>query len=109
MRVENTPTMTWAEAPDTIDPEDLSKILGIGIESARRIFDKKDFPKVSKEDIGNQGKADKVAARMYLQGIKIKEHPKDALLFMIYQELVKINQSKELKVDEDIVISSLST
>ena len=85
-------TMTWKEAPDTITPEDLSKILGIGIISARNIFDRKDFPKVSKYDIGNQGKADKEAARLYLQGFKTNEKSETSLLSLIYLELKKLNE-----------------
>lgn len=95
MRVEPTPTMKWEEAPDTIMPEDLSKILGIGIQSARAIFDNDDFPKIPKKDIGNIGKADKEAARLYIQGIKIKTNSKEALLSMIYFELKKINRKTE--------------
>lgn len=91
MRVEPTPTMTWEEAPDTITPKDLAAILGIGIESARAIFDKPDFPKISKKDIGNIGKADKEVARLYIQGINVKTHPKESLLTMIYFELKKLN------------------
>ena len=66
MRVKSV-TMSWEGAPDTITPEDLSNILGIGIVNARSIFEQKDFPKVSKDIIGNQGRADKEAARMYIQ------------------------------------------
>ncbi len=91
MRVETTPTMKWEDAPDTIMPEDLSKILGIGLQSARNIFDKPDFPKIAKNDIGNQGKADKEAARLYIQGFRITNNSKDALLSMIYFELKKLN------------------
>lgn len=88
-------TMTWKDAPDTITPEDLSKILGIGINMARRLFDKKDFPKVSKADIGNQGRADKEAVRLYLQGIRVREQPQASLLNLIYIELKKLNKKLE--------------
>ena len=74
MRVETKPTMKWEDAPDTITPNDLAAILGIGIGGARAIFDKDDFPKISKRDIGNIGKADKEAARLYIQGVNIKKH-----------------------------------
>ena len=96
MRGENKPTLTWEEAPDTITPKELSMILGIGIVSARNIFDKPDFPKISKADIGNIGKADKEAARLYIQGIKIKSNSKEALLSMIYFELRKITTNNEI-------------
>lgn len=92
MKKDTRPTMTWQEAPDTITPEDLSKILGIGIISARNIFDRKDFPKISKLDIGNQGKADKEAARLYLQGFRINDKSSDSLLNLIYIELKKLNE-----------------
>lgn len=101
MRVETMPTMTWDNAPDTITPKDLSQILGIGIEGARKIFDKADFPKVSKKDIGNIGKADKEAARLYIQGVKFANNGKEALLTMIYFELKKLN-SKIQTEEEDL-------
>lgn len=93
MRVENKPKMTWEQAPDTICPEDLSKILGIGIIGARNLFDKPDFPKISKSDIGNIGKADKEVARLYIQGVKVKENNKNVLEYMILQELKKLNEN----------------
>lgn len=104
MRVEPTPTMKWEEAPDTITPKDLASILGIGIEGARAIFDKDDFPKISKKDIGNIGKADKEAARLYIQGVKFKTNSKEALLSMIYFELKKLNSkinTEEENVNEN--------
>lgn len=91
MRVETKPTMKWEDAPDTITPNDLAAILGIGIGGARAIFDKDDFPKISKRDIGNIGKADKEAARLYIQGVNIKTNSKETLLSMIYFELKKLN------------------
>ena len=93
MRGDNTPKMSWEEAPDTITPEDLSKILGIGIIGARNLFDKPDFPKISKSDIGNIGKADKEVARLYIQGVKVKENNKNVLEYMILQELKKLNEN----------------
>lgn len=97
MRGKNIPTLTWEAAPDTITPKELSQILGIGIEGARNIFDNPDFPKISKADIGNIGKADKEAARLYIQGIKIKANTKESILSMIYFELKRINA----KVDQE--------
>lgn len=100
MRVETKPTMTWEEAPDTISPKELAKILGVGIVSARNIFDKPDFPKIPKSDIGNIGRADKEAARLYIQGVKIKNNPKESILSMIYFELRKLNVNQEKGEDE---------
>lgn len=100
MRVDTTPTMKWEDAPDTIAPKDLAAILGVGIESARAIFDKDDFPKISKKDIGNVGKADKEVARLYIQGIKVKTNSKEALLSMIYFELKKLNSKMNTEEEE---------
>ena len=38
MKIKQKPTMSWLEVPDIITPEDLSKILGCGIETARNKF-----------------------------------------------------------------------
>lgn len=100
MRVETKATMKWEDAPDTITPKDLAAILGIGIEGARAIFDKDDFPKISKKDIGNIGKADKEVARLYIQGINVKTHPKETLLTMIYFELKKLNSKTDQEAEE---------
>ena len=100
MRTETKATMKWKNAPDTITPKDLAAILGIGIEGARAIFDKDDFPKISKKDIGNIGKADKEVARLYIQGINVKTHPKESLLTMIYFELKKLNSKTDQEAEE---------
>ena len=103
MRVENKPTMTWEEAPDTISPKELSQILGIGIISAINLFDKPDFPKIPKSDIGNIGKADKEVAILYIQGVKLKESNKTVVEYMILQELKKLNENfKSRKEVEEI-------
>jgi hypothetical protein len=91
MRTECISDMTWEEAPDTITPKDLAHILGIGIAGARKIFNKKDFPKISESVIGNIGKADKEVARLYIQGISLKRNAKDDMLNLIYLELKQIN------------------
>lgn len=86
MRIKRESRMSWQEAPDIISPEDLSNITGIGIQ-----FDSPDFPSINKSIIGNTGKADKEAVRLYLQGIKFKNNDKNVLLAMIYKELRQIN------------------
>lgn len=91
MRVDTTPTMNWKDAPDTITPKDLANILGIGVESARTIFKRKDFPKISNNLIGNIGKADKEMARLYIQGIRLSGNTKDDLLSLIYLEIKNIS------------------
>lgn len=104
MKANKKSTMTWEEAPDTISPTELSEILGICIISARKIFDQKDFPKVSKSVIGNIGKADKEAARLYVQGFRIKEKPKETLDYLILLELKKLtNMLKNNEIEEENV------
>lgn len=103
MRKKKSPKMSWEEAPDIITPENLADILGIGIEGARNIFEKDDFPKISKKEIGNIGKADKDVTRLYLQGIKVKENSRNVAEYMILLELKKLNrQIKENNKSETL-------
>ncbi len=97
MRVKKDSVMTWDDAPDTITPKDLSDILGIGIDNARKIFKEKDFPNISASIIGNIGKADKEAARLYIQGIRIKNNTKEDIFKLIYLELKMINDKLDPK------------
>lgn len=61
------------------------------------------IPKIPKSDIGNIGRADKEAARLYIQGVKIKNNPKETILSMIYFELkrMNVNQMKGEEENED--------
>lgn len=90
------PSLTWKEAPDTIDPEILSKILGCCIQKATEFFNAPDFPLLDKIGL----KADKDAVRMYIQGFRIKNNPKLCVEQMILMELKKINQREEVKLNE---------
>lgn len=92
-KVKIQPTLTWDEAPDTIGPEELAKILGIGNTGARAIFEKNNFPKI--KGIGNTRKADKNVARLYIQGISIKENSKDAINGLLLFEIKKLNNNIE--------------
>ena len=89
MKTKIEPTMTWEDAPDTITPDELSKILGIGEASARNKFDEKGFPKIS--GLGNLRKADKNMARLYLQGVNVNQNQKDTMLGLLLFELKKLN------------------
>lgn len=89
MKKKLEPSMTWDEAPDTITPIELAKILGIGEPGARRKFDEKGFPRI--EGLGTNRKADKQAARLYLQGINIKTNQKDAITGLLLFELKQLN------------------
>lgn len=103
MRIKKESKMSWKEAPDIISPEDLSNITGIGIQSCRKLFDSPDIPSINKSIIGNTGKADKEAVRLYLQGIKFKNNDKNVLLVMIYKELRKMNLYNEANQNQEII------
>lgn len=99
MRKVTTPTMSWEDAPDTIGPNELAKILGVGEPSARAKFDEKGFPRIP--GLGNLRKADKQAARLYLQGGNTKSISTDILSSQILFELKKLNTKLEEKSKED--------
>lgn len=85
------PTMTWDEAPDTVDCKTVAKILGCGLNAAADYFHEKDFPLLDRIGL----KADKEAARMYFQGYRIKQNPKLYIEQMILEELKKLNKKFE--------------
>ena len=85
-------TMTWDEAPDTINPEMYSRIRGISPQKARDIFNKKDFPRL--ESAGVKQLADKTAVRLYDMGINTKTNARQGIEMLILLELQKINERK---------------
>ncbi len=89
MKKKIEPSMTWEEAPDTIGPDELAKILGVGEPSARNKFDEKGFPRIP--GLGNLRKADKQAVRLYLQGINIKTNQKEAITGLLLFEIKNLN------------------
>lgn len=106
MKVKRMPTMSWIEAPDIITPEDLSKILGCGIETSRNKFNEKGFPII--EGLGNLRKADKEAVRLYLQGNIYTEYQSRTVANRMRKEILEnLKEIKEiLKVSNiDNVIS----
>lgn len=90
------PTMNWNDAPDTVDPEIVSKILGCSKKTAEKYFNEDDFPILDKIGL----RADKEAARMYFQGFRVKKNQKLCVEQMILIELQKINKRKEVQVNE---------
>ena len=90
------PSLTWEEAPDTVDPEIVSKILGCCQKKAEQYFKEKDFPVLEKIGL----KADKEAARMYFQGFRVKQNQKLCIEQMMLIELRKMNRKEEVKVNE---------
>lgn len=62
-------TLTWATAPDVINPYNLADILGIGENKAREIFNSKDFPRI--RHVGVKQIADKQAVRMWCMNLEI--------------------------------------
>lgn len=93
MRVKHLPTMSWEEAPDIINAEDLSKILGCGIETARNKFDETNFPII--KGMGNLRKADKEAVRLYLQGKDYSEYKSRTVSNRMQREILET--LKEIK------------
>ena len=93
MKKKIQPTMTWDEAPDTITPIELAKILGIGEPGARNKFNEKGFPRI--EGLGSNRKADKQAARLYLQCVNIKTNQKDAIISLLLFEIKSLNSKLE--------------
>ena len=85
-------TMTWDEAPDTINPEMYAKIRGICPQKARDIFNKKDFPRL--ESAGAKQLADKTAVRLYDMGINPKTNAKQGIEMLILLELQKLNERR---------------
>lgn len=99
MKTKQTPTLSWQEAPDIISPEDLSKILGCGIATARNKFDETNFPII--KGLGNLKKADKEAVRLYIQGKEYTEYRSKTISNRIQKEILET-----LKEIKDLVQNS---
>lgn len=93
MRFRQTSTMSWQEAPDIIIPEDLAKILGCGIATARNKFNETNFPII--KGLGNLKKADKEAVRLYIQGREYMEYKEKTVSNKIQKEI--LDTLKEIK------------
>lgn len=102
MKVKIVPSMTWNEAPDTIGIKELQKILGIGKDKAIDMFYEHGFPKIP----GAGLKADKEAARLFLQGIKIKDDSKTAINYLILLELKKLNAQISKEGFDELYVSN---
>ena len=99
MKTKQTPTLSWQEAPDIISPEDLSKILGCGIATARNKFDETNFPII--KGLGKLKKADKEAVRLYIQGKEYMEYRSKTISNRIQKEILET-----LKEIKDLVQNS---
>ncbi len=93
MNVKKEITMTWEEAPDTINPEIYARIRGIGAQTARDIFNSKGFPRI--DGAGTKQIADKTAVRLYDMGLNPKENTKHSIEYLILLELRKLNKKGE--------------
>lgn len=94
-REKKKPTMTWENAPDTVGVEEIMAILGIGKNAAGDLLNEKDFPRIP--HLGTSLRADKEAARLYVQGFKMKENSKLTMDYMILSELKKLNKLLEMR------------
>ena len=95
MNVKKEITLTWDEAPDTINPDMYAQIRGISPQKARDLFNTEGFPRL--ESVGNKQLADKTAVRLYDMGINPKSNQKTSIEFLILLELKKLNERKENK------------
>ena len=66
-----TSTITYEELNDTITPLDYAKWRGVGENTARNIFNRKDFPRI--QGTGVKQIADKRAVYLYDLGLKEEE------------------------------------
>lgn len=96
MRYKPTQDLTWETAPDTLTPELLARILGIGVQKARKMFDDKTFPRLNDELI-----ADKEAVHLWWQGM-YRKNEKDTTIGMLLIEQRKTNRLLEemMKINE---------
>lgn len=86
-------TLTWKEAPETITPLDLAKILGIGENKAREMFNRKDFPRI--KGTGVKQIADKQVTHLWIKGFNISSN-NNVLLVNILDVLQQINSKLEM-------------
>lgn len=89
MRRKAKQNLTWNTAPDTLTPETLARILGIGTQKARYMFDDRTFPRT-----GNELKADKEAVHLWWQGL-YRKNEKDSTIGMLLIEQRKTNKLLE--------------
>lgn len=94
---ECNPTMTWENAPETITPIHLAKIIGVGETTARNIFNRKDFPRI--KGTGVKQLADKQMAHLWVKGINTSSD-NNTLLISILDILEKINNKMEVENGE---------
>ena len=99
MQKQIKPTLNWEDAPDTIDYNDLAKILGVCPDTAKDIFDARQFPKI--KGLGVKRKADKDIAKLYLQGLYSPETVRDTRQNLILIELQKINEKLEKLTEQE--------
>ena len=107
MKVKQISTMSWEESPDIITPEDLSKILGCGISTARNKFDEVNFQII--KGMGNLRKADKEAVRLYLQGKSYMEYKSKTVSNRIQKEILEtLKEIKDLIQDSKVSSNALN-
>lgn len=82
-------TLTWDNAPDTITPYDLAKILGCGENTARNIFNQKNFPRIP--CTGVKQIADKQMAHLWIRGFN-NYNPTSVTLLNILEVLERIEK-----------------
>lgn len=89
MRHKAKQDLTWNTAPDTLTPNILARILGVGTQKAREMFNDRTFPRQNEEL-----KADKEAVRLWWQGL-YRKNEKDSTIGMLLIEQRKTNKLLE--------------
>lgn len=85
-------TLNWNDAPDTITPIHLAKILGCGNNTARNIFNAKDFPRI--KYTGVKQIADKEMVHLWIKGVDTTSSA-NVMLNDIINILKRIEKSME--------------
>lgn len=88
MNVKHKIEMNFEDAPDTITPEIYARIRGHSTDWARKKFKEKNFPIIE----GGKQIADKTAVKLYDMGISPKTHTKEAIEYLTYLEIQKLNK-----------------
>ena len=63
-------TKTWDDVPHIITPKDYAEVVGVGENTARETFNRKDFPRI--KGTGVKQLADKEAVIYWIKGIDIQ-------------------------------------
>ena len=87
-------TKTWADLPETITPKDYADVIGVGENTARETFNRKDFPRI--KGTGVKQLADKEAVMYWVKGINIEATIVNKILQEIKEREVRTNEKENI-------------